>query len=141
MREIRTHLPQHAAGMIGPSDLIIKVLDEPGAGGANHVYAISGADMSLNTAAKDAALTIGAKGPDAQMIVFQCGGIPNSGVNGLTQEALLAIVADRLQAFQDGPFPSQENADALRHVNEALRALHKRTQNRIKRGVEGQAVA
>jgi hypothetical protein len=68
---------------------------------------------------------------------FQNGGINEVGVNGITQEALLAIVIDRLRSFQAGPFACSENQEALMHSQEALRALHARTKERIARGVEG----
>jgi len=131
VREITTHRVEGDTN----DGLTIKVTDDAGAGGANHRYEISGIDWARNPSGV---------GPDRNapaMIIFQQGGIPSSGVNGVTHEALLAIVADRLESFQAGPFPSQENATALQNVHEALRALHKRTQNRIRRGVEGQAVA
>ena len=57
--------------------------------------------------------------------------------NGITQEALLAIVIDRLRSFQAGPFPTDENEDALIHCQEALNFLKLRTKKRLARGVEG----
>jgi len=56
---------------------------------------------------------------------------------GLTHEVLLAIIADRLQNFQAGPFPCFENERALNHVREALILLQHRTAQRLLRGVEG----
>lgn len=117
------------------SQLKIDVLDQQGAGGANHVYVIRGANLARNEALRNAPLV------DGERIVFQCGGIPDNGVNGITNEALLAIVIDRLECFQAGPFPSQDNATALQNAREALRALQKRTMARIRRGVEGQQIA
>lgn len=114
--------------------LSILVLDEPGAGGANHVYAISGMQLERNTAAQTAS---DAYPEDSAVIMFQCGPINEHGVNGITQEALLAIVADRLRSFQAGPFSSRENAVALTHVETAMLWLHKRTLDRMQRGVEG----
>jgi len=61
--------------------------------------------------------------------------------SGATNEALLAIVKDRLEGFQAGKFPCQENEDALAGVNHALKFLHLRTLKRIARGVENQAKA
>ena len=58
-------------------------------------------------------------------------------VNGVTQEALLAIVIDRLRSFQAGPFACDENGEALDYCGYALAALQKRTLARIARGVEG----
>lgn len=55
----------------------------------------------------------------------------------VTQEALLAIVIDRLRAFQAGPFKCVENELALQKVEDALWQLQERTKARIARGVEG----
>lgn len=114
MRELTEH-------RINPANdrLSITVLDEPGPGGANHAY------------------TIGGFGPRKTLIQFQNGPIAEAGVNGVTHEALLAIVADRMRAFQAGPFACPENADALTAVEEALAALLSRTRKRMERGVEG----
>jgi hypothetical protein len=76
-------------------------------------------------------------GYDGAAILFQNGLIPEAGQNGVTQEALLAIVIDRLRSFQLGPFPCRENAIALTKCEEALMWLQKRTANRVRRGVEG----
>jgi hypothetical protein len=70
-------------------------------------------------------------------IRFQNGPIRDSGVNGVSQEALLAIVIDRLRAFQRGPYLCRENAIALTHLEDALGWLQRRTRDRLKRGVEG----
>lgn len=133
MREITTHV-------VNPVNdkLKITVLDEPGSGGANHVYGLSGMDLVRNTAAMN---TPDDRPEGEASIVFQCGPINEHGVNGVTQEALLAIVADRLQCFQKGPFPCRENAVALTHIETALLWLQKRTLERMARGVEGKTKA
>lgn len=97
----------------------ITVVDEPGAGGANHEY-----DVTL---------------PDGRKtrISFQNGPIAEAGVNGLTQEVLLAIVTDRLRSFQAGPFACRENGIALEKIEEAQDWLLRRTRARMQRGVEG----
>lgn len=76
-------------------------------------------------------------GEETFALVFQHGPIAEVGVNGITNEALLAIVMDRLEGFQSGRYACEENADALDHVRAALNALDQRTQRRIARGVEG----
>lgn len=48
------------------------------------------------------------------------------GHGGLTNEALLAVVLDRLQDFQAGSFPCQENQDAVLLLQVALRSLQRR---------------
>ena len=96
----------------------------PGAGGANHEYSITW--RALN--------------PDddgTTWIHFQNGPIKENGINGITQEALLVIVIDRLRSFQAGPFSSPFNATALDRCEDALRLLQRRTRDRIARGVEG----
>ena len=112
--------------------LQIAVTDAPGAGGANHRYEITGMDTSGNPSKLDPD-----EGIDRKIVLFQNGPIKEAGVNGLTQEALLAIIIDRLRSFQAGQFSCRENAIALTHCEEALMWLQRRTVARIKRGVEG----
>lgn len=127
MRTINDH-------KINPANdtITIAVLDEPGAGGANHVYQVTGFDLSKNPS------KLG-DGPDAncQLVVFQNGTILENGINGITQEVLLAIVVDRLRSFQAGPFACKANACALTHIEEAQHWLQQRTIERMRRGVEG----
>jgi hypothetical protein len=111
--------------------LTISVEDEPGAGGAHHRYLVSGFDTESNVAR-------GVAPPRSSVeILFQNGPIGLVGVNGLTHEALLAIVADRLRSFQKGPFSCKANACALTHIEEAQHWLQQRTIERMRRGVEG----
>ncbi len=112
--------------------LQIAVTDEPGSGGGNHRYEITGMNMGTNASATPA-------DSDAARItvLFQNGTIPENGVNGVTQEVLIAIAIDRLRSFQAGPFACKENACALTHLEEAMHWLQQRTIKRIQRGVEG----
>jgi hypothetical protein len=107
--------------------LKIEVIDEPGAGGANHHYKVTG----YNPVNGEVTL------PESTLIAFQNGPIKESGVNGLTQEVLLAICADRLRSFQAGQFACRENAIALTHIETAQMWLQTRTRDRLLRGVEG----
>jgi len=82
------------------------------------------------------------RGPDTEPepvcgIKFQLGPVHEAGLNGGTNEALLAIVADRLRSFQASPYSCRENALALTKVEEALMWLDNRTRERRARGVEG----
>ena len=70
-------------------------------------------------------------------IGFQNGPIQEAGTNGISNESLLAIVEDRLSGFQSGPFACRENALALTKLQESMMWLHKRTRDRVARGVEG----
>lgn len=112
--------------------LEIEVLDQPGAGGACHVYGIYGFHTETNESAGHAD-----KDETCLKIHFQNGPIPEKGVNGVTQEALLSVVEDRLAAFQAGQFACEENQRALDAVREAQHWLHFRTLKRMARGVEG----
>jgi hypothetical protein len=115
--------------------LRIEVQDEPGSGGANHLYQITGFDTGSN--ASDPFVEQYGSPARHSTVLFQNGPIPDVGVNGVTHEALLAIVADRLRSFQAGPFACKENACALTHIEEAQHWLQQRTLARMRRGVEG----
>ncbi len=106
-------------------DVVVK--DAPSHGGASHVYEVHHA----STAGIAPLLAVN----------FQNGPIGEHGVNGVTQEILLAIVIDRLRSFQAGPFSSRENALALTKIEEALHWLQQRTLDRMRRGVEGKTAA
>lgn len=56
---------------------------------------------------------------------------------GLTNEVLLAVVIDRLEAFQRGSFACPENKAAINYFARGLDCLHQRTRARVKQGVEG----
>lgn len=101
--------------------LTITVMDEPGQGNACHKYEIA----------------YGTDPREAQYIGFQNGPIAEAGVNGISQEALLAVLIDRLRGFQSGQYACRENAIALTKLEEANMWLQKRTRERIARGVEG----
>jgi hypothetical protein len=114
--------------------LEIFVHDAPGAGGAHHAYGIHGFNTETNPSVGWEYL---GKNYYSIPILFQNGPIKEVGVNGVTHEALLAILIDRMRSFQKGPYSCRENAIALTHLEEALMWLQRRTVERIKRGVEG----
>lgn len=115
--------------------LNITVTDEPGAGGANHAYRIDGFKLSQNPSAVDP--EYGPRAAEAVELFFQNGPINEAGVNGVTQEVLLAIVIDRLRSFQAGKYACRENALALTKIEEGMQWLLSRTRARMSRGVEG----
>ena len=117
MREITSHKVN------GLNEVLrITAWDEPGPGGAHHKYLVEP--------------TIG-KGSGIY-IDFQKGPLGETEFpNGLSNEALLAIVEDRLKCFQAGPYACRENALALTKLQEAMMWLHRRTSERAQRGVEG----
>ena len=79
---------------------------------------------------------IGEAAYSATRLEFQHGPV-SEGVNGITNELLLAILIDRLRGFQSGPFACEANNSALIHLMEARDALFERTKERLERGVEG----
>jgi hypothetical protein len=107
--------------------LEIEVLDDPGQGNACHRYVIRGEGDSSRSTWENAHCDIR----------FQNGPIQEHGVNGISNEALLAVVEDRLLGFQSGEFACRENALALTKLQEAMMWLLKRTRDRLARGVEG----
>ena len=96
------------------------VCDERGFGNANHKYKIQLTD-----------------GKTLCEVSFQNGPVKEHGRNGIHNEDLLAIVADRLVGFQGGDFSCPENEKALGSVLDALKHLRIRTEIRKARNVEG----
>ena len=103
--------------------LTIDAVDDTGPGGANHLYRVHCAGVYGDE--------------ELAEIRFQYGPIAENAVNGVSNEALLAIVRHRLQCFQAGPYSCRENALALTKIEEALHWLLHRTRKRAARGVEG----
>lgn len=118
MRELTSHKVNEVN-----DGLKVVAIDGPGPGNASHEYRIEWNPNGQACAACD--------------IRFQNGPIKEVGVNGITNEALLAIVQDRLEGFQGGKYACDENESALQSVRLAMRALKQRTQARVTRGVEG----
>lgn len=117
-------LHDHKINPFNSGNVMVTAVDGKGPGGASHLYRIH-----LNLAA-NAKLEL----TDIQ---FQTGPVHEAGVNGVSDEALLAILIDRLRGFQTGPYGCRENACALTHFEEGLMWLRQRTVNREIRGVEG----
>ena len=119
MRELTSHKVNGCN-----EEITVTVMDEPGHGGACHKYSIRWKNMRDQTE------------PHCY-VGFQNGPIAEVSTNGVTHEALLAIVIDRLQGFQQGPYKCRENAIVLTKLEEAVHWLNHRTVARQARGVEG----
>lgn len=124
-REINTHRVN------GLNEAItLHALDERGDGNANHKYLL---EVRSN----------GPEGkPDGPLYTqvrldFQNGPVGERGANGISNEALLAVVEDRLAGFQSGPYACAENEAALDSIRAAKGALNARTQRRVAAGTEG----
>jgi hypothetical protein len=119
MREIH----DHKSFLQDDMDVVsVFATDEPGPGDACHDYMIS---------------FDGGKTERQTRIYFQKGPIKENTFNGVNNESIIAVVIDRLKGFQSGHFSCNENAVALRKLEEAIMWLQRRTRNRIQRGVEG----
>jgi hypothetical protein len=114
-REI-TH---HRDGQGLNQKLTIQAMDEPKAGAGSYEYNI------LNFETGDLFLTAR----------FQRGPLKESGPNGITPEALLALVIERLGAIQTGPAACDHNAAALAACRLAMTCLKLRTADERARGV------
>lgn len=126
-REITTHQVNEANRQIG-----ILVRDKQGPGGAPSRYELWGFDITRNPSQQDW------MEPTEQLtLLFQNGPIADVGVNGITHEALLAVVVDRMECRQNGPFACPENERALAHLRAALEFMRMRTHRRSAAGVEG----
>jgi hypothetical protein len=121
LREITTH---KVSGL--NESIAIHVLDSPSIGGASHHYLI-GSVLNPIKSGKISPVDIH----------FQLGPILKVGINGVSNESLLAVVIDRLQSFQRGDFACRANDMALVKLEEAMHWLHARTRGRMNRGVEG----
>jgi hypothetical protein len=142
MRKITEHI---VAGDPEGHQLTIEVIDSPGAGGACHEYSVRLRIAAGQKNALRSGTSVLVEGSETTFelcrLSFQNGPIREAGVNGVTNEILLAVVIDRLRCFQGGLYPSPHNAAALAHCEDALMELQHRTRDRIKRGVEGKTEA
>jgi hypothetical protein len=83
---------------------------------------------------------VGATVSTYRNIDFQEGPVPTNGVNGLTNEALLAILIHRTEVL-DAKFSCDENKRAIADMKNALVNFEVRTARRMVRGVEGKMEA
>lgn len=128
-REITTHR------VGGLNEFVqVRAIDQPGNGGACHRYKI---DVPLLHPVESHIRENSERVLAHTDIHFQEGPIGEFGANGISNESLLAVVIDRLEGFQSGPFACTDNGAALFHLTKAMEILHNRTRNRLARGVEG----
>ena len=113
MRKIKTHL---STALNNEIDIV--AMDEIGPGGANHSYMLT------------------LPGVEPCEINFQNGPIKEEGLNGFSNEALLAVVLDRLDGFSKGEFSCIETVLAAKLTRGALEVLKSRTARREQSGIE-----
>ena len=123
--EQEKHTMRYLPGYEEDAKNLVIDADEHSNGGASHDYFVRcNGSPALHT---QIAFTIS----------FQNGPRNEHGVNGITEEALIDILLDRLNAFQAGEYKCRENALVITKLEEAKHWLQHRTANRTARGVEG----
>lgn len=129
MRRITTHKAGNDLTQMVDVFAVDKADHEKG-GGACHRYMIghcheaSGPSVGFRVTAE---------------INFQHGPVKEYGVNGCSDEAILAVLIDRLECFQQGNLACNDNDATLDFLTQAMRVMHSRTADRITRGVEGKS--
>lgn len=113
--------------------LKVRVMDEPGEGGASHIYAIY-TELDAEKPAHEQTLI-------NYTLTFQRGDPAKVGVNGLSIESLFAVGLDRLEGFQSGPFACEENATAIAGLKGVLDALAARSKRIAKDAAAAEAAA
>ena len=109
----------------------VLAVDGPTRGGACHVYEVRAVTPAEHPAGGDLLATI----------TFQQGPIKEHGVNGVQHVDLLAIIRDRLDFFQAGPFKSPGNEVTAGFVGAAIASEDNRTRRRVLAGTEGTSKA
>lgn len=109
----------------------VHTADERASDNAHHKYKIV-----VTAWTKDSEL--GASPAEVCELNFQNGGLQEVGANGITDQALIAIVLDRMRSFNDGQFRCRENSMIITKLEEAMMWMEKRGNDRARRGVEGE---
>lgn len=100
-------------------DLEVSATDQTTKGQANREYEIRWKNKNQPNQPNQTTL-------NHLQIRFQNGNPTEVGVNGVTDEALIAISIDRMKSFQTGPNANRETAVALTQLEEALASLKSR---------------
>ena len=117
MRQITTHHDGH-----GLNESITILVDDTPINGASHVY--------------EAVMPPADRHP--LHIQFQCGPRNVEGSTpGVTEAVLYAILIDRLEGFQAGPYPCAANAEQLDALRGCLASTKGRADERAARNVLG----
>ncbi|MGV3616888.1 MAG: hypothetical protein ACO1SV_16300 [Fimbriimonas sp.] len=68
-------------------------------------------------------------------VVFQSGFPKEVGINGCRVEDVIEVALERLLRYQQGPLACEENAAAIRHLEQAREDLELRKRRRQEQGV------
>ncbi|HEY8560506.1 MAG TPA: hypothetical protein VIL74_09025 [Pyrinomonadaceae bacterium] len=120
------YIETHKISKLNRDNIVVRATDEKDSDGANHEYAI---------------IVCTDKGIVSETAIkFQKGGLKETGVNGITDQSLIAIVLDRMVGFQAGPYASVYNEPVIDHLKGALGEMAKRYDLRATLGIEGERV-
>ncbi|HEX8637575.1 MAG TPA: hypothetical protein VF692_05900 [Pyrinomonadaceae bacterium] len=109
----------------------VAAIDEKSSDNANHKYEISVWKNAETSDQNDELVEV-------CQLNFQNGGLKEVGPNGITDQALIAVVLHRLRGFNSGQFASRDNSLAITHLEDALMRMERRSNDRARRGVEGE---
>ena len=112
----------------------VKTADLRATDGAHHAYTIS--VYQDYTTGMDGAAPV-----EEVTLNFQNGGLKEVGANGITDQALIAIALDRVRSFNEGQFRCRENSMIITKLEEAMMWMEKRSNDRARRGVEGERLS
>jgi hypothetical protein len=133
-REITTHHDGH-----GLAESIAVIADAPGPGGASHRYLFVARADEAHRGSIPGRGSFGWEYP-AGYVQFQKGPRHEAdSTPGVIESVLLAVLIDRLEAFQAGPYACAENVTVLFHLHAAMGTVKQRAHNRAARGVLGTA--
>lgn len=137
---IGRELFDHKNNKFNREHIIVKTADCRATDNAHHAYEIMVMSSSLEGNPSPSAENYD-NAVEVCKLNFQNGGLKEVGPNGITDQALLAIVLDRLRSFNDGQFRCRENSVAITKIEEALMWMEKRGNDRARRNVEGERIA
>jgi hypothetical protein len=127
------HLVEHHKREGNPLNEKIRIAAndrDPNAGNMSHEYRLSWPSSGAHS---PHALP---KIAGADLVIrFQQGSIAEGGINGASNEALAAIIIDRLEGAQQGSHACEENEDALYYFAKGLAKLHSRSRRRMQAGI------
>lgn len=125
-------LSDHKSNKLNRLCVDVIAMDKPSSDAANHQYRI---EVYKRFQSDD-------QGMVGQVdLQFQNGGLKEVGPNGITDQALLAVVLDRMRGFNEGPFRCRENSLIITKLEEAMMWMEKRSNDRARRNVEGERIA
>jgi len=110
------HIKYHQVNAVS-SELVVVACDYPGPLGQSHCYEVFPKPQCDTWPLARSGKTC------VHKIYFQNGSVEGTGWNGLTNEVLLGIVADRLESVQRGVYGCRAYGDALKSVQRALKCL------------------